>query len=528
MASKIEVLDSDLLNLPPSCIEFWPNNPSWFVIGTYELDKEDEDSWVDVNKASSEVVVNTDPFPNKEGIISSAPLSLVDYSHEPLVFVEDSDVISEESKDQSEPPSTLQKRNGSVMLYHLEDGSLTLCQSRPYPYGAIYDLHFCPTDQDYFAVSSSTGRISLFKITTNEDTSPNIEHVNTWKVFNDSVLITYFAWCPSTSTDGYLSLAVTASTGVVQILNITGAIYGKIHGSDLHMRKEEPPVSLHSLKIPYSGEEPQYAYCCYWACHPYTSSENFHGIFSGGDDSKLRTCILGNPRNRDNHVDLNLQTSYSGHDAAVISILPLPCGGKRWVLLTGSYDNKVRVIVMEWSHGPVTYDQLAEETPIDVVADLDVGGGAYRLEFLHEYPRPTENEFETESSDDISFQVLASCMEVGAKILKVERKDSIWSVKVLASINIEIPKWPNPTNKSQLCYASAVQPGRRDGGLVFLSSYFNKRRLSGTPKKVQPTITNEEMIFVSTCFNKRQLGVYKFVEGGNDEVDEIAAGVEAL
>lgn len=124
MASKIEVLDSDLLDLPPSCIEFWPNNPSWFVIGTYELDKEDEDSWVNVEKASSEVVVNTDPFPNKEGIISSAPLSLVDYSHEPLVLVEDSDVILEESKDQSDPPSTLQKRNGSVMLYHLEDGSL--------------------------------------------------------------------------------------------------------------------------------------------------------------------------------------------------------------------------------------------------------------------------------------------------------------------------------------------------------------------------------------------------------------------
>ncbi|KAI9643218.1 hypothetical protein NHQ30_007834 [Ciborinia camelliae] len=511
MASKIEVLDSDLLELPPSCIEFWPNNPSWFIIGTYELDKEeDEDSWVHIEKASSEVIVNTDPFPHKEGIVSSAPLTLIDYSHDEHIFIDNSEVTVKESEGQSEPPSTFQKRNGSVMLYHLDDGSLTLCQSRPYPYGAIYDLHFCPTDPDYFAVSSSTGRISLFKITTNENTSPNLEHVNTWKVFDDSVLITYFAWCPSKSKDGYLSLAVTASTGVVQILNITGAIYGKIHGSDLRLRKEEPPISLHSMKIPYGGEEPQYAYCCYWAFHPSTFSENFHGIFSGGDDSKLRTCILGNPHNKDNHIDYNLQTSFSGHDAAVISILPLPSGDDNWVLLTGSYDNCVRVITMEWSAGPVVPSELSRETLIDIMANQDIGGGAYRLEFLHDYPQKPE------SDKHLSFQVLASCMEVGAKILEVQRRDNIWSVNVIASIDVDIPKWSNPNKKSQLCYASAVQPDRKDGGLVFSSSYFNKRRLSGTPGNVQPALTsNADTIFVSTCFNKRQLGVYKFVEGNS-------------
>ncbi|ESZ97890.1 hypothetical protein SBOR_1766 [Sclerotinia borealis F-4128] len=526
MPSKIELLDSDLLELPPSCLEFWPNNPSWFVIGTYELDKEEEeeDSWVDVGESSSEVVVNTDPFPHKEGIVSSAPLSLIDYSHSPHEFVEGSEISPNNEKDQSEPPSTLQKRNGSVMLYRLDGGSLTLCQSRPYSYGAIYDLHFCPTDPDYFAVSSSTGRISLFKITTNDDPSPNLEHVNTWKVFDDSVLITFFAWCPSKSKDGSLSLAVTASTGVVQILNITGAIYGKIHGSDLRLRREEPPIALHALKIPYSGEEPQYAYCCHWAFHPLSLSEKFHGIFSGGDDSKLRTCILGNPGNRENHFDWNLQTSFSGHDAAVISILPLPSGDYKWILLTGSYDNKVRIIAMEWSTGPVDTDELSQEKPISVMTDLDVEGGAYRLEFLHDYPK------QPDPNQDLSFQILASCMEVGAKILQVQRKNNTWNIKIIASLNISIPKFPNPSEKSQLCYASAVQPATSKSGMVFNSSYFNKRRLSGTPRKVQLATTNGDAIFVSTCFNKRQLGVYKFVEGeGVDNgMDELVTGVKGL
>ncbi|QSZ31349.1 hypothetical protein DSL72_000912 [Monilinia vaccinii-corymbosi] len=491
MTSKIKLLDSDLLELPPSCIEFWPNHSSWFVVGTYELDKEEEGSWVHAEKSSSEVMVNTDPLPHKEGVVSSAPLSLVDYSHDQHVFVQGSEIAPNVSEDQSEAPSTLQKRNGSVMLYHLDGGSLTLCQSRLYPYGAIYDLHFCPADPDYFAVSSSTGRVSLFKITTDEQTSPNLEHVNTWKVFDGSVLITYFAWCPSKLTDDSLSLAVTASTGVVQILKITGAICGKMHGSDLRLRREEPPIALHSLKIPYCGEEPQYAYCCHWSFHPFTHPETFHGIFSGGDDSRLRACILGDSQNGNNYPDWNLQTSYSGHEAAVISILPLPSGDYNWVLMTGSYDNKVRIIFMEWSTGPADPSELAQEKPINTVADLDVGGGAYRLEFLHDYPRKPE------ADKDISFQVLASCMEVGAKILEVERRDNTWNIKVIASIDIEIPRFPNPSNKSQLCYASAVQPATIDG----------------------------DTIFVSTCFNKRQLGVYKLVEGDKSGIEEITTAV---
>ncbi|KAA8566214.1 hypothetical protein EYC84_008815 [Monilinia fructicola] len=88
---------------------------------------------------------------------------------------------------------------------------------------------------------------------------------------------------------------------------------------------------------------------------------------------------------------------------------------------------------MDWSTGPIDPFELAQEKPINIMADLDVGGGAYRLEFLQDYigsPGPDK---------DISFQILASCMEVGAKILEVQRKDSVWNVQVIASIDIENP-----------------------------------------------------------------------------------------
>jgi diphthine methyl ester acylhydrolase len=38
----ISPLQSLILDLPPSCIEFCPAHPDYFVIGTYELQKDEE------------------------------------------------------------------------------------------------------------------------------------------------------------------------------------------------------------------------------------------------------------------------------------------------------------------------------------------------------------------------------------------------------------------------------------------------------------------------------------------------------
>lgn len=41
--SSIKSLTSFRLDLPPSCIEFFPLNPQYAVIGTYNLEKADDD-----------------------------------------------------------------------------------------------------------------------------------------------------------------------------------------------------------------------------------------------------------------------------------------------------------------------------------------------------------------------------------------------------------------------------------------------------------------------------------------------------
>jgi diphthamide biosynthesis protein 7 len=37
--SEISSVYSTVLELPPSCIEFWPTNPNYFVVGTYHLER---------------------------------------------------------------------------------------------------------------------------------------------------------------------------------------------------------------------------------------------------------------------------------------------------------------------------------------------------------------------------------------------------------------------------------------------------------------------------------------------------------
>jgi diphthamide biosynthesis protein 7 len=41
--SSIDPLRSLVLELPPSCIQFWPLNPQFAVVGTYNLEKAADD-----------------------------------------------------------------------------------------------------------------------------------------------------------------------------------------------------------------------------------------------------------------------------------------------------------------------------------------------------------------------------------------------------------------------------------------------------------------------------------------------------
>jgi len=149
------------------------------------------------------------------------------------------------------------------------------------------------------------------------------------------------------------------------------------------------------------------------------------------------------------------------HTAGVTSILPLPVPmvDDAPVLLTGSYDEGLRVY-----HATRRGEVLAEEC---------LGGGVWRLQLLH------STETGSAGSEPVkrSFLVLASCMHAGSRVVRVtqtqEGQTSEWGIEVLAEF----------TEHESMNYASAVWRGSKAetadaaSELVCVSSSFYDRRV---------------------------------------------------
>lgn len=182
-------------------------------------------------------------------------------------------------------------------------------------------------------------------------------------------------------------------------------------------------------------------------------------LYSGGDDSALcktftgswlseSTCGLEFPRNQ------LLSSDRKTHGAGVTAILPLGSveeGGVE-VLVTGSYDEFIRVMVLS-----------ADHRPSPVLAEKRLGGGVWRLKRLDTKPLDQDAE--------LRFRVLASCMHAGARVLEIRRsKEGNWTIDILAKFE----------EHESMNYASDVQPRpNRDGTNVttIVSSSFYDRKL---------------------------------------------------
>ena len=90
-AEPIKSLKSVTLDLPPSCIEFCPARPEYFVVGTYNLQQDPSEA----GEGDGDVA---DPEENN-----------------------DNDDIDDEARQQAKQP---QSRNGSLLLFSLKDADM--------------------------------------------------------------------------------------------------------------------------------------------------------------------------------------------------------------------------------------------------------------------------------------------------------------------------------------------------------------------------------------------------------------------
>ncbi|KAF7628858.1 hypothetical protein AFCA_000912 [Aspergillus flavus] len=400
------------LDQPPSCLQTCPASPNHIVIGTYLLT---------------------------------------------------------ETKDEAND-TVKQSKTGSVQLWRLDPETHTLTQIQKIPLPtAVFDLHFHPSKPTLFAITTSSGSVSLFRLTTPSGQDPEILPLWTKPVHDDpSIPALFLAWTPASWLNGAHAdgFAVTFSDGRTRVFGSPDGISGEADGvSDVGADalvevgcfavREMIEVWFVALaEFPTSGDGGE---------RFLFTGDDFGGVhtrqFQSYSDSGLDDGDEGEGELLSS-VLLDYDDRARHHTAGVTAILPLPVEleGGAPLLLTGSYDEYLRV-----------YHATRRG---DVLAEVCLGGGVWRLQLLK-----TEH-CVLSGGDEWRCLVLASCMHAGTRVVRVTRtlgENAGWDIEVLAEF----------TEHQSMNYASDVwKPeggydlqGKEVSELLCISSSFYDRRL---------------------------------------------------
>ena len=131
------------------------------------------------------------------------------------------------------------------------------------------------------------------------------------------------------------------------------------------------------------------------------------------------------------------------HNAGVTAILPLLSSDTKHLLLTGSYDDHLRVV------------RMASGQRTQTLASLDLGGGVWRLDIITETPG--------------RWTLLASCMHAGAAVVRVSCTDwaagqEEWTAEVLQRF----------TRHRSMNYGSDVMVGSGPRRTVVSTSFYDR------------------------------------------------------
>ncbi|KAI0431262.1 hypothetical protein F5Y09DRAFT_305196 [Xylaria sp. FL1042] len=357
------------LDLPPSCIEFCPAHPDYFVVGTYNLEKE-----------------------------------------EPAAADEAGTPNGEDSHEVVRKP---QSRNGSLVVFQLAKNAhdISHVQTLTYP-SALLDLHFHPRQDKHevLAAVSSTGTLSFFRLSPRRWPSAPLVKLVTHKPLGDdeNILFLSCAWHPGLP---YL-LAITTSDCQVHIL--------RVDDSWSAHQTSSSPIITHTLETWTVAFSPLLADSEKATDDTEPGSSHEFAIYSGGDDSKLlsTTCFCDKDQNNGTESNSDVITvpypivTTKGHTAGVTAILPLPltlADGSR-VVVTGSYDDCLRAYSIHPQIGGIML------RPPKLLVEENIGGGVWRLKLVGLKQSSKEG---TGPQIYWSALILASCMHAGSRVLEI-------------------------------------------------------------------------------------------------------------
>jgi diphthamide biosynthesis protein 7 len=275
-----------------------------------------------------------------------------------------------------------------------------------------------------FGVATSTGSIDLYQLTDAEgkpvdqpigtEVIPQIKHLKTIQYVEKDILITAFSWYPHDPRVG-----MSLSNGQILV-----ASTAEDDSTDC--------VFTHDLEA--------------WTL---AFTPDGQGVYSGGDDSVLSYSSeisgLQEPHLRSSWADRRI------HEAGVTAILPLQGNPDKHLVVTGSYDDRIRLL------------EIPSTGRRKVLAEANLGGGVWRLKALV----PITFDSTEEGLDGVL--LLASCMHAGARILRLSRSGhDDWHFEVLAKFDKH-----KSMNYGSDCQSQATERGQR----TFVTTSFYDRLL---------------------------------------------------
>jgi diphthamide biosynthesis protein 7 len=284
---------------------------------------------------------------------------------------------------------------------------------------AILDIHFLThVPSSNFGVATSTGAFAIYELES-WTRNPKIVHIKTIQYFPEDVLITAFTWHP----ESYM-VGMTLSDGRVCLGVIDVEDEGKSEAPG-HVDLVTHELEAWTLAFMPDGK----------------------GLMSGGDDSAIKMIELSDEPEEIVKSERYTPARYMSwsdkkiHGAGVTAILPLHVDDENGLVLTGSYDDHVRLL------------RVAAAGRREVLADMNLGGGVWRLKLLDRQPKlPAHHGVEKWRSEPppTDLLLLVSCMHAGTRIVKLSKDGKgEWDFKVLAKFE----------EHKSMNYGSDSQPG---------------------------------------------------------------------
>jgi diphthamide biosynthesis protein 7 len=311
---------------------------------------------------------------------------------------------------------------------------------------AILDIHFLShVPSSNFGVATSTGSFSIYELADWSKRTPSIVHIKTIQYFPENILITAFQWHP----ESYM-VGMTCSDGRVCLGIIDEQLTEDEDASSNVMELAKHDLEAWTLAFALDGTS----------------------VLSGGDDSVLKLIELSEDHDHedpsantnDNQYTLARYmpwTDKKTHGAGVTAILPLHLDNENGLVVTGSYDDTIRLM------------RFSATGTRRILTDLNLGGGVWRLKLLSRTPSlPANHGVEKWRSEPPPTEVLllVSCMHAGTRIVKLIKKNAEdgWSFEVLAKME----------EHQSMNYGSDCQPMLdKEGNRTVVSTSFYDRLL---------------------------------------------------